>query len=137
MSKHPHAEKMIQYGHDAMGTASPWERWEVKSPRVPGDEWAPLDWPPGWHPSLLYRRKPATVTARDFTLPKPETTAPCVGTNVYVVRVHHEQGDRVRLWAWEGDDQDFKALRNGSVHLTRESAEQWVRFWDKFAKGVL
>ena len=68
MSKHIHAEPMLQYAQDAMETDKPWERWECsKSGRLCSN----LYKHPNWLDDYIYRRKPQTVTINGFEMPAP------------------------------------------------------------------
>ena len=55
MTRHIHADLMMQYAKDAMETDKPWERWEFKDNEEL--EWQDLGWPI-WHEQCQYRRKP-------------------------------------------------------------------------------
>lgn len=54
VKKHPHAELMLQYAQDAMETAKPYERWEVRVGRI---TWVTLPCNPDWAGGQEYRRK--------------------------------------------------------------------------------
>ena len=58
MSRHKHAELMMQYAQDAMTTATPWELWEARAPRK--HDWYTLKSDPCWSVDFEYRRKPKT-----------------------------------------------------------------------------
>lgn len=58
MSKHIHAELMMQYAQDAMETGEPWERWEFYG-KI-SESWMSVKAgvSPAWWPDVQYRRKP-------------------------------------------------------------------------------
>lgn len=60
MSKHKHAELMLQYAQDAMETDEPWERWEYRE--CENNVWSDLDSHPCWLPHRECRRKDGTTT---------------------------------------------------------------------------
>lgn len=59
MSKHVHAELMLQYAQDAMETDKPWERWQYR--HVITNEWKSAGTHPYWDLRTEYRRKPKTI----------------------------------------------------------------------------
>lgn len=114
MSKHIHAELMLQYAQDAMETDKPWERWETFS-----SGWRACCSSPVWASALLYRRKPQTVTINGFEVPAPLKVAPDGG------RYYIEYVDEDCFYShsiWSGHTYDRKCLKRGIAHATKEGA---------------
>jgi hypothetical protein len=59
MSRHKHAELMMQYAQDAMEGDKPWVLWEFK---IFHGTWSPLKSNPRWHTDQQYRRRPKQHT---------------------------------------------------------------------------
>ena len=68
MTKHVHAELMMQYAKDAMTTDEPWSLWEVRQKDV--GEWSDLVRHPSWYLGSEYRRKPEVIKVGDYEFPK-------------------------------------------------------------------
>lgn len=117
MTKHVHAELMLQYAQDAMTTDKPWELWEGSDNGV----WLPMEGTPSWDIRLQYRRKPRTIKINGFDVPEPVREPLDIGTKYYCVIASHE--DYAATIVWEGDVYDKRFLSRGLIHLTREAAE--------------
>ena len=57
MTKHPHAELMVQYAQDALETDKPWKRWQQKEKN---SVWMDCYGSIQWFPDVKYRRRPET-----------------------------------------------------------------------------
>ena len=123
MTKHVHAELMLQYAHDAQETDKPWERWEVYG-KVKG-RWISLNEGFSFISELKYRRKPKmlSVTLANgevVSWPEPHRTELDNGNAYYYIDV---EGSVIND-KWHGVAWDRGALSNGYIHLTKEAAEQ-------------
>lgn len=69
MSKHIHADLMMEYAKDAATSDKPWELWEFKNH---GDtRWLPCEENPKWISIVSYRRKRETRTINGIEVPAP------------------------------------------------------------------
>ena len=118
---HPHAALMLEYAKDWAETKQPWERWELKEDV--SNEWRPfIDGHPSWLDDFQYRR-----------IPTPPPTLFINGIEVTEpVREPLNDGDRYFIpdlcgaaddIEWASDCWDMENLRDGLIHLTKESAE--------------
>ena len=114
MTKHVHAELMMQYAQDAMETDEPWERWEHNHKGV----WYPLSYHPCWIKVVEYRRKPQTININGFGVPEPERKPLERGQSYYIPSLN-----TISCNIWVDSEFDRNALETGSVHLTLEAAE--------------
>ena len=117
MSKHTHAELMVQYAQDAAETETPWERWELL---FPGYDWETCKGSPLWNPATKYRRKPKTILINGFEVPEP-----CRDPLLYNTAYYMPDPVDSFKWAgsvWYDDEIDHERLKAGVVHLTREAA---------------
>lgn len=119
MSKHIHADLMLQYAQDAMTTDKPWELWEFKNSA--SCIWSSLAEHPSWYENLDYRRKPRTININGFDVPEP-VREPLEIDEVYYtfnLSTSNIAGDTV----WDGRSFDLLNLKRGLIHLTKEAAE--------------
>ena len=121
--KHIHAELMLQYAQDAMETSEPWERWEFYDDN--GRIWIALTSNILWYEDTRYRRKPKmiSVTLMDgevVSWPKPNKTELKHGDVYYTVPA---SCDALQM-QWGTVENDNGRLKMGSVHLTKDAAEQ-------------
>ena len=77
---------------------------------------------------------PPTITIPETTLPEPMREPPEVDQQVYMT------GLAARTWSafpaiWENSDVCSSYLACGMCHLTREAAQQWADFLNKYAAG--
>jgi len=68
---------------------------------------------------IEFRIKPRTHTLNGYDVPAPETEAPEVGVEYWVLMATSKAG--VGSYSWAGDKQDQNALRNG-LWLSEEDA---------------
>lgn len=131
MSKHVHAELMMQYAQDAMETDKPWERWQF---RTYDGEWEDCVYAPMWGVSSEYRRKPRTINVNGHEVPEPLRTAPYDDTIVYYPNLCS-----LGLVSYNKffDDSFYRRLLNlGLLHSTQEAAKKHARALLSFtAKG--
>ena len=124
MSKHVHAELMMQYAQDAMETSKPWGLWEWYVPAI--KSWVTMSSNPDWNTRTEYRRKPKMISVtlangEVVSWPAPHCTELEYGDPYfYFVPTH---GDIV-LKKWDCAPWDRSTLSNGYIHLTKEAAEQ-------------
>ena len=116
MTKHIHAELMLQYAQDAMETDKPWERWECcRSDGV----WDELSKHPMWTERMGYRRKPRTININGFEVPEPVREPLEDGDIYYLISF----ADDIYEMEWRGHESGKRWLNLGIIHLTREAAE--------------
>ena len=121
--KHKHAELMMQYAQDAMETDKPWELWEYSHASSNG--WRNLDKMPSWRIGNDYRRKPKmlSVTLANgevVSWPEPHKTELNYNDVYYTIS---SNCDALQM-QWGAVENDNGRLKMGSVHLTKEAAEQ-------------
>lgn len=129
MTKHVHAELMMQYAQDAMETDKPWERWQVLARndlerwrlRARGDSWVDCAKTPLWFEDCEYRRKPRTININRYEVPEPLRTEPSIGTTVYYPDL--TIGGLVIMTEYWNTTLKIRLLKKGLLHLTREAAE--------------
>ena len=136
MTKHVHAELMLQYAHDAQETDKPWERWEFKCEGM--DEWFSCEKVVAWLTNITYRRKPKmlSVTLSNGEIvswPEPQRTELEYGDNYYFVNA----GGSVTFEEWDCLEWDIDTLFNGWIHLTEEAAKQHAAAIRKINTQVL
>ena len=123
MTKHKHAELMMQYAQDAMETHRPWERWEVYGTST--DKWISLGEGFYFMPESKYRRKPEMITAKlasgeVVSWPVPQRTKLEYGDLYFYV----DADGSVIGGEWDGAEWDKRTLADGWVHLTEDAAQQ-------------
>ena len=121
MTKHAHAELMLQYAHDAQETDKPWERWQYFHRGT--EEWKSLK-KLNWNPNVMYRRKPKmlSVTLSNGEIvswPEPLNKLPEHDTQLWYL-----QGGSTYSYcnAYDNNYLMIDALKNGTLHLTQENA---------------
>lgn len=122
MTKHKHAELMMQYAQDAMETDKPWERWQYFHRGT--EEWKSLE-KLNWNPNVMYRCKPKmlSVTLANgevVSWPEPQRTELEYGDAYFYVDVDGS----VMVGEWDCLEWDKRTLADGWVHLTEEAAQQ-------------
>lgn len=119
MTKHIHAELMMQYAQDALETNTPWERWECTN--AIKEQWIQMSSNPNWYPDIKYRRKPKTININGFEVPEPCRTQLEDGDNYYIASPTYE--GLSEEYIWRNDNCDRRWLNSGLVHLTSEAAK--------------
>lgn len=114
---HPHAESMLLYAQDALETDKPWERWECNDG---GTEWYGLTNNPVWSLSVDYRRKPKTILVNGIEVPEPVRTS-LEKYEQYWIAAPSVKGFTLQV-RWIEDNEDFRLLHSGLIHLTKEAA---------------
>lgn len=116
MTKHIHAELMMEYAKDAMETDKPWERWEFC---IGGNnEWIPCDGNPFWDKDTVYRRKQKTIDINGIEVPEPYRGEMRDGDTYYSPFLP----DSSLCYTWESDEFHKKMQELGMVHLSKEAA---------------
>ncbi|MCW7764457.1 hypothetical protein [Photorhabdus luminescens] len=131
MTKHVHAELMMQYAQDALKTDKPWLMWERLHIEAVG--WEQCLHNPGWNPEFKYRRKPEMITIGKVSFPKPIEELPNVGDIVYFCCPSY-LADMFRM-KWGGSMGQLELLRNGFVHQTQKAARQHAEALIKISRG--
>lgn len=131
MSKHKHAELMLEYAKDAMETDKPWERWEILDDIT--NTWRTLTCAPFWVYKTAYRRKIETIKIGNFEFPKPEGKYPEKGTKIYTIAFHRR--NNVESWVWEGTTLDISIAESGLLHLSEENARKHAEVLVAISQG--
>ena len=117
MSKHVHAELMLQYAQESFETDKPWERWELAKD---GEEWHTPIGELSFLSELRYRRKQKTININGFEVPEPLREAPKKGTKCYIANVSFTA---LIDSLWNGDIFHRYYLNAGLIHLTEKAAD--------------
>ena len=125
---HIHAAAMAEYAKDAIETDMPWERWEVSMPEG-SNEYRDLLNHPGWLEKLKYRRKPKVILINGHEVPEPCRTPLEIGAAYWTFTFFFAS---VIKFYWDGDRDDRNALKNGSIHLTKEAAQKHLNALKSF-----
>ncbi|MCW7548427.1 hypothetical protein OO184_10855 [Photorhabdus sp. APURE] len=131
MTKHVHAELMLQYAQDAFKTDKPWLLWEMYDDA--NELWEDIFHHPNWNPDFKYRRKPEMITVGKVSFPKPVDYELNNGDKYYSIidSMSYERGPLI----WFGDNIDVLYLNNRCIHLTEEAAKQHVEALIKINRG--
>ena len=123
MTKHIHAELMMEYAKDAMETDKPWARWQF---RKKGDtEWSNFVDDiiyPSWISTNEYRRKIKTVNINGFEVPEPLTVEPKLGELIYIICFGYYGSDVIFRY-WKNDEYESMTFNCRLCHKTKEAAE--------------
>ena len=118
MTKHVHADLMLEYAKDAQKTDKPWKLWQWYD-EIEG--WCGLGSDhPSWKTSLRYRRKPETIYINGQEVPKP-TTEPLEYAAKYFV-TEMDTGLLYCQSEWYNDAVDKRRMSRGLAHTTKEAA---------------
>lgn len=132
MAQHVHAKEMMQYAEDATKTDKPWELWEY----IDYMGWRNLSTHPTWLTGAKYRRKPEYIDINGFKVPKPVTSLLEEGKLYYSpVITTRDDADFSNLW--RNSILDYRRLRAGLVHLTKEAAEIHAEALLSFTKDLI
>lgn len=133
MTKHKHAELMMQYAQDAMETDKPWERWEF---RWEGEEdWRRLFDHPSWQDNANYRRETPTHIVNGHEVPAPLKGEPDIGSGYFYIDTYSMEACPMR---WDGDSIDTRLL-GSNCFARREDALQNMKAMfklDEYAEKV-
>ena len=131
MSKHPHAESMMEYAKDALETDKPWERWEYK--HCLSSVWSGcLAGHPEWDARKKYRRKPKTNNINGYEVPEPVRRAG-TGMDYWFPKTTQPHVGSIQGWT-ETSVKHRGLLQDGMLHNTREAAELHAKALLSFTK---
>lgn len=116
MTKHVHADLMMQYAKDAMNTETPWELWERYNPKM--DKWEPLIKEPYWSPTHQYRHAQLPITINGRRVPAPCKDPLKHGEIYYITSL----AGVPNVFCWYNSPSDFGFLNKGIVHRTQQAA---------------
>lgn len=85
------------------------------------------------NPDCKFRLAQEMITVGDVSFPKPESTAPEVGTKYYIPYL--DSGEPYIYFIWHGIDLDLRMLKSGVVHLTKENAIAHAKALIKLSGG--
>ncbi|MDE9557673.1 hypothetical protein KKJ06_20190 [Xenorhabdus bovienii] len=121
ISKHIHADLMMEYAKLAQETDRPWEYFELK---YPDGSWCSIPDSFAFHEKCTYRLKPRTIRIGNIDVPEP-VREPLEEYDEYFYvntgAIYNEGG--ASFSRWMGNDVDNYRLSAGLIHLDRESAE--------------
>ncbi len=127
MTKHVHADLMLQYAHDAQETDEPWERWEYFH-RGTG-EWKSLK-KLNWNPNVMYRRKSKmlSVTLSNGEIVSwPEPIKHIAEINYKYFVVNHKGFVSVNVLTNNNVNITNEYITLGLVHSNCDAAESHAR----------
>ena len=75
---------------------------------------------------------PPTITIPETTLPEPMRKVPAMSGKTYYSPAQSIEGWKAYGQKWDGDDLDYARLFCGLFHETKEAAQQWADFLNKF-----
>jgi len=133
MTKHIHAELMIEYAKDWAETPYPWERWEF----CDGGAWERLTMHPRWNSQTKFRRKAKTITINGFEVPEPLSSVEGL-EYAYIVYAHALDmcaKISVAIWAENYADELVIIIEKGLVHSTAENAQAHASALLSFTNG--
>ena len=116
MTKHVHADLMLQYAQESMTNDEAWKNWEQRS----GDKWLSCCVTPCWYEDVLFRRKPKTININGFEVPESLRGAPELGSFYFIVLLHNDEP--VGEYMWTASYIDRALFKSGLAHATREAA---------------
>ena len=134
MTKHIHAELMIEYAKDWAETPYPWERWEF----CDGGTWERLTAHPCWSSQTKFRRKAKIININGFEVPEPLRSVEGL-ESAYIVYAHTcDLYAKIHGTSWIGDyADDLKIMiEKGLVHSTAENAQAHARALLSFTARV-
>lgn len=112
---------------------------EVKFAYDIDDEWIPFNRSEILVENILnprnsFRLAPEKITIGDVSFPKPETKAPKSGMNYFFPSFI--KPSLVDFYEWTSDDVDYKLLRAGLIHLSKENAFAHAKALLKLSGGT-
>ena len=119
MTKHIHADLMLEYAKDALETDKPHLLWQYYS--LATGTWTTFSGGhPSWVSGVKYRRKPKTISINGHFVPEPLRTAPEPSTAYYIPCI--ENPCNYYKATWFGSAFDLYFLGSGLVHSSKEDA---------------
>ena len=133
MTKHVHAELMMQYAKDAMKTEEPWLLWEYKTE----GKWKQCMSHPSWAKNIPFRHKPEVIKVGDYEFPKPVANHPFhIGDNYWYV-MFGDDGFTVYEKHWHNSVEDRQIMSTNLIHLDKDAAQQHADVLNKIHKGKI
>lgn len=80
-----------------------------------------------------FRLAPETITIGDVSFPKPESKKPKKGTKYFYPNI--VRNGLVDSYEWEEHSSDFKILKSGMLHLSKENAIAHAKALIKLSGG--
>lgn len=122
MTKHPHAELMMQYARDAMETEEPWMLWQY---RCEG-KWKQCQAHPSWAKSGTFRRKPEGIKIGDYEFSYPEIKPLKLNEEYWYIEISN-YGFYAQYAVWTDSNKDYQLLNSRLIHTNIEDAKQHAR----------
>lgn len=125
MTKHVHADLMLQYAHDAQETDEPWGRWEWYVPAT--KSWETMTASPVWNTRTEYRRKPKmlSVTLSNGEIVSwPEPIKHITEINDKYFAVNHKGFVLANVITNNNVNITNEYITLGLVHTNRDAAER-------------
>lgn len=92
MTKHKHADLMLQYAKDAAKTNKPWELWEWRVFKSHNDpSWVACWTHPSWECGVEYRRKPEQSDLLKYGVGVGDVWESEFGNSFFIAKVLNEQ----------------------------------------------
>ena len=120
---HPSADLLMQLALEAKEDKDFYKNWEDCLSYV--NEWQVSE-----HPAVLFvkalrhpdriRKKPKTININGYEVPEPIREEPNCNDVVWVTSVVN---DEIQSVQWYGMEVDYKNLKNGLLHTTKEAAQ--------------
>lgn len=129
MTKHPHAELMMQYAEDAMETEEPWLLWQY---RCEG-KWKQCLAHPSWAKSGTFRRKPEPIRVGNYEFPSPETNPLKLNDRYWYIEIS-DYGFYAQYATWTDSNKDRQLLSSRLVHTNMEDAKQHANVLNRIHK---
>lgn len=124
MTKHIHADLIMEYAQIAQTDNEPWRYFQCKNKN--GD-WDDCQSPVSFWVDREYRRRVPIIKIGDIDVPEPVREPPEYGTKYYTPDIRGNRGwggaSGCLSATWNDDRVDNRLLRRGLIHLNRESAE--------------
>lgn len=133
MTKHIHAELMMQYAEDAMKTDAPWLLWEYRT----DGKWKQCTSHPSWAKSVPFRRKPEFIKVCDYEFPRPFANHPLDVGDMYWCVLYGDDGFTVYEKRWTDSVEDNRIMRTNLLHLEKKNAQQHADVLNKIHKGEI
>lgn len=129
MTKHRHAELMMQYAEDAMETDEPWLLWQY---RCEG-KWKQCLAHPSWAKSGTFRRKPEPIRVGNYEFPSPEINPLKLNDKYWYIEIS-DYGFYAQYRTWTDSNKDRQLLNSRLVHTNMEDAKQHANVLNRIHK---
>lgn len=132
MTKHVHAELMMEYAKDAMKTEEPWLLWEFMDC---SGKWHKCASHPSWAKNCIFRRKPEMIKIGEYEFPKPIANYPFRFGESYWYVLYGDYGFTVYEKCWNNSIEDMRIMSTNLIHLDKDAAQQHADVLNKIHKG--